>query len=96
MLYEEAPIGHITFVIITIGYGVIGIGCLITAWIKKQNYSKNTLQFISIAIVALYFLTSIDAGIISEMEWAANIVVTLLSFSNWLIVRKITNQKKTA
>ena len=96
MLYENAPKGLIAFGFGTMTYGVSGIALLLLAWVKSQNYSQPVSLILSLFFIVAFFVASMDVGIISGLEWLGIFVVSLLSIINWLVVRTVTNFRRSA
>jgi hypothetical protein len=91
---ETVPIWIMICSILTVGYGVGSIAALVWAWRSGENKTINFIKYTAFSFLAMFFIASMDVGMISGLEFFGIIVVSLLLFINWYSVKIVACWKE--
>lgn len=83
---EDVPKWSIGFGVVTAAYGLCSFAVLIMAWRRYGARAKKTIKYCAIGFMILFFLGSLDVGMVSGLEVAGLLLVGLMLFVNWIVV----------
>lgn len=97
VLGNDVPSWIIVFAILTAIYGISSLVTLGLAWsIHYAQKTKKYIKYLAIAFMVLFFVGSLDVGMVSGLEIVGLIVVGLMLLVNWYAVIFIANTRKIA
>ena len=67
---EEVPKWIIAFGVVTAAYGFCSLAVLIMAWRRYGAEAKKLIGYLAVGFMAVFFLGSLDVGMVSGLEVA--------------------------
>ena len=86
---EEVPGWIIVFGVVTSAYGLCSLAVLILAWLHYGIKAKKFIGYLAVWFMVVFFLGSLDAGMVSGLEVVGLLFVGVMLFVNWLAVSAV-------
>jgi Na+/melibiose symporter-like transporter len=97
VLFEpEVSIWIIIFATITSIYGFLVITILIWSWIGGNRKLIQVIKIGSIGYFVLFFMGSLDVGMISGLEFVGLFFLAMCLSLNWYTIKRIVRYKSNA
>ena len=93
---EEVPKWIIAFGFITAAYGLCSLAILIMAWLRYGVNVKKSIKYLAVGFMIVFFLGSLDLGMVSGLEVAGLLLVGLMLLVNWLAVSVVVKVRNVA
>ena len=81
---------------LTVLYGLASAVLLFLAWRQAKINKEKITKYLAASYLILFFLASLDVGMISPLECAGIVIVALLLWFHWFTVRRVSNERKDA
>ncbi|RME56674.1 hypothetical protein D6779_10165 [Candidatus Parcubacteria bacterium] len=93
---EEVPKWIVAFGAVTAAYGLCSLAVLIMAWRRYGAKEKKIMKYLAIGFMVVFFLGSLDVGMVSGLEATGLLLVALMLFINWLAVNAVVKLRNVA
>lgn len=96
VLGEGVPGWIVAFGVVTAAYGICSLVVLVLAWSRYREKTKKLIGYFAAAFMVLFFLGSLDVGMVSGLEGAGLLIVGLMLLVNWFAVSAVVKLKNVA
>jgi hypothetical protein len=92
----EVPGWIVTVGVVTAAYGLCSLAVLILAWGRYGEKGKKLIGYLAVGFMVVFFLSSLDVGMVTGLEVAGFLIVVVMLFVNWLAVSTVVKLRNAA
>ena len=93
LFQPEVPVWILVFAAVTCVYGFLSITILIWSWINGTEQLTRASKISSISYLLVFFIGSLDVGVISGLEFVGLLFVAMCLWLNWYTIKSVVRHK---